>query len=111
MILEKLNHSLCMAQQKESPYETVIAVDHCSGLRSCHLYMVTLTRRNVKECCSPTVSIYYCIAPDEKEAISQVESNAYPELTGLLEDEYRKDLVSSAVQIPLHIRGWGSQTF
>lgn len=74
-----------------------------------HLYLVTLTRKVPDQ--HPIVSQYHVIAPDEEEATEQVKKNAFPTTGCALTDEQEDMLTASAFQIPVHIRGWGRDTF
>ena len=108
MNLERLPSSLCMVEDKNT--RQVFLGYNRDKLMTAGLFLVTLTRKIEGK--YPVVSMYHVIAPDEHEAIQQVERNAYPEMEGcILDEEQEKSLTRAAVRIPVHIRGWGIQTF
>lgn len=101
--------NLTMGQDDES-MEVAICLDRCDGIVPCRMFLVTISRPFDGK--YPVVSTYFVLAPDEGEAISQVEANAFPEaIGGCISPELRATLTTSAAPIPLHVRGWGRQPF
>ena len=104
-----IDRSLCMAQG--SDYKTYVALNRCAGVTPAGLYLVTLSRR-VHEHHHPVTSLHYVLAPSEEEAIAQCDGLAFPEVTcAVLDPEHRAQLTTSAVRLPLIVRGWGTQPF
>lgn len=105
--MRKHTSSLCMAE--DETYGMHIALDR-THIDKAGLYFVTLTRK--REGRYPSVTNHYVIAPDEKEAIEQCQSLAFPESNeSILSAENKAQLTASATRIPVMIRGWGHQTF
>lgn len=114
MKLEKIeNQTLAIVEDKENFRQLHVALHHYGAddstlaLEVCHLWLVTTRRHNPGE--HPVVSHFYVMAQDEKNAIEQVDGNAFPELSHPFEE--CKTLECSAIQIPFQIRGWGRQVF
>lgn len=100
---------LTMGQDAES-MELAVCLDRCEGIVPCRLFLVTVSRPFEGK--HPIVNTYYVLAPDEQEAIGQVESNAFPDaIGGHAELALRQTLTCTATPLPLHVRGWGRDTF
>lgn len=84
-----------------------VALHRCEGTVESHLFLVTLTRTEPGNI--PFPSQYFVLAPDEREAISQVESLPFDSL--YLDNPQRDSLTATAVRVPFLIRGWGRQVF
>jgi len=105
-IVEDENYKLHL-QRTDQPTQTV-------GL---YLVVLTLQRHDTdsdgnQRKLHDAVSTYYVLAESEEGAISQVDDVAF----GLHPHEcydarQRGHLTGTATRLPLHIRGWGSETF
>ena len=76
------------------------------------LFQVILTMKQPNK--RETVSICFCLAPSPEGAIAQVSDEACGPDAGCLagyEAMKAGRLTATATKIPLHIRGWGVQTF
>jgi hypothetical protein len=108
MKLEQLTHGLCMATDESG--EAVLASNFTEGLQPVHLWQVILSRDTGGA--HPVTSIHHCLAATGEGAVSQVETEAFPEIGGYVPLAIRKaQLTSMAIRLPLQIRGWGNQKF
>ena len=105
MKYKNLPSSLRMASN-ESNVASLVIRDGDNTVEA-KLFMVSLTRPRQGR--SPIVSQYFVIAEDGDGAIAQVADNAFPECDYAY--DLRDSLECSAVRVPLHVRGWGNDTF
>ena len=79
-----------------------------------NLYMVTMTYRPKRGTMHAKTHIAYVLAPSQAAAISQVDQIPMDTESYILEGQKAiesGEMTASAVRIPMHIRGWGLETF
>jgi hypothetical protein len=107
--------ALPIYMSQDSDYQVHLTREKNSGeLEKMGLFQVIMTMKQTRNgtALHPIVSMYYVLAESEEEAISQVDDCAAGGGTcSGYEALQNGDLAGTATRIPLHIRGWGRQTF
>lgn len=115
-----LASTVCMAYPEGAPHDITLAMGPSNGstpnLVEAGLYQVILTRQfrrgRYNHLSTPIVSMYYCIAQSEEDAIAQVDGNALPDDEYTTQAKMGVELIEQrATRIPVHVRGWGRRTF